>query len=333
MFVEVMKESVSRWWDRLGYSLLNSFLGALNPVFLALMVYFFFLVTPSWNNFESSEQMLRLIFQWMPVVIPAAFVSPLFPTTLAAFNMQKRVLEHQTIYFKDYFKDYGKSLLKTLLPSFVLILIYGALSFTVTFAGVFYFNLATSEPSEISFTETTTSLAQEISTNEVITGAERMNDPILLNPAQIVILALTAFILLIFFLSQFVVIAVLLYNYPKMSFIKKGEHYPEGFKLTECFRTSFKIILAEGLTVFLIFLLHFLLWILLTVTRILSIFVFIGFSGTLRVILHKKIVLKYNPPEDNRTPDEREAEFMDQINSTEAWKRMMSRIDDQKKDG
>lgn len=134
MFIKIIKNGFSRWWDKMGYAILTSIFSAINPFFLAssLFLLLAFLRPDSINLMQNLEQ----IAIYLPVII---LVTAVFPTTFAGIAVQKRLIETETIYFKQYFGDYFRGLWKFIGPSLKLTLLYAAVGFLLSFGGVFYF--------------------------------------------------------------------------------------------------------------------------------------------------------------------------------------------------
>jgi hypothetical protein len=136
MFIKIIKHGFSRWWDKMGYAVLTSFLSAINPFFLATMV--FILLGLLIEDKSVLIENIRLILMVLPPVVLATAV---FPTTFAGIAVQKQVAENETMYFKRYFPDYFKLLWKFLPKSLLLSLIYIAVGFLLSYSAIFYFSV------------------------------------------------------------------------------------------------------------------------------------------------------------------------------------------------
>ncbi len=136
MFLRVIKEAFGKWWDKLGYAFLNSILGIVNPFFVAIT---FFCIWALWlPDWQSFSPYLRQAVILLP---PLMLASPFFPTTFGVWVIEKRIVEYETIYFKQYFKDYFKAVWKWMKRSLAMMFLFLFVGFLLSFSLVFYYDL------------------------------------------------------------------------------------------------------------------------------------------------------------------------------------------------
>ena len=248
----------------MGFSVLGSFVGAINPVFLFTVAILVWMLvtqdkTPVFDNIES------IVF-WLPVQFAVVAV---FPLTTAIISVQKKVFESDIVYFKQYPKEYWNSLKSTFLRSSLLLLIYGAASFLITFAANYYVRLFT------------------------------------IPALQFGVVILLFWVYLFIIMMQYVILPIMIYN-------------PE-FSLKDTIKYAFRFVMAEGLTIFAIVLIDFIVFLFCTVSIVFTLIFYIGLSSSLRIHLHKAIVKKYTPKEDK----ENEPTSFD--SERDAWATIMSK--------
>ncbi len=266
MFIRVLKNAFSRWWDKMAYTFITSFLGAINPFYLYLLatILIWFMPENKLLFVQSAEQ----FWLFLPPII---LMTPVFPTSFAAIATQKKLLESDIMYFKQYFPEYFRSLAQTIKPSLWLSLIYGVTGFLLSYASVFYYKL-------------------------------------LPHPAlQIGAIVLMFWIYLLILLSQFVLIPLICYN-PQL-------------KIKESITLSFKMVLAQGLTILGVAAINLIIHIFLTLSRALGIFFYFGISSHLRIYMHKEIIAKYAPPA------EKEEDHYGKIDATQNWADVLKRFE------
>ena len=138
MLIHTIKTAFQRWWDKMGFSSLSSFVGALNPIFLFTVVLF------TWVLIEKDKSVVFQNFESIAFWLPIQFATvAVFPLTYAIIGVQKDVFESDVIYLKDYFKSYWKNLKAAFLRSSLLFLIFGAASFLISFAANYYLRIFT----------------------------------------------------------------------------------------------------------------------------------------------------------------------------------------------
>lgn len=133
MIFQVLKNSFSRWWDKLFQAILTSLISSINPFFILSIFILFEIGFGKVNPFENIQNLL------FPSIIFS--ISNLFPLTFAGIALQKKISENESIYLRDYFKDYFKSLKETFLDSIFLLIIYSILIFLLIFSLIFYVNI------------------------------------------------------------------------------------------------------------------------------------------------------------------------------------------------
>lgn len=139
MFLRIIKEAFVKLWDKLGYGVLNSVLGALNPIFIYLSLFTLWaLAQPDWTPILSYGRQIILFFP------PMILASPFFPTTFASAAIDKRIVEYETVYFKKYFGDYFRALWKWLGKSLAMSVIFALAGFLLSFSTLFYIELIAS---------------------------------------------------------------------------------------------------------------------------------------------------------------------------------------------
>ena len=136
MFGTILKEGFIRWWDKMGYAILTSVWGALNPFTIYFFLFVLLLV------FSQDKSVIVANLPNYLIVFPTMFlVSGFFPTSFAAVAIQKRIGDLDTIYFRNYFPDLLGALVKSLLPFLKLTAIYGIFGVLLTVSVVFYWTI------------------------------------------------------------------------------------------------------------------------------------------------------------------------------------------------
>jgi hypothetical protein len=133
LLLKIIGRSFARWWNKLGYSMLSSILGALNPFFILMILSCLWLLTGK----------LPVVMQKPSFYLTIAgllfALQGVFPTTVYAIAMQKRVNEGDIMYIKDYFPDYIDSIKKFTLPSIFLTLFYAVIAYFIMNSIFFYY--------------------------------------------------------------------------------------------------------------------------------------------------------------------------------------------------
>lgn len=136
MFARIIKEAFVKWWDKMGYNIINSILGALNPFFLFITyIVFWVLWLPQWTD---AEPFFRQFILFLP---PMALAAPFFPTTFGVWVIEKRIVEYETIYFKKYLGDYFRYMWKWMGKALGMMLLSAAIGFLLSFSFIFYFGM------------------------------------------------------------------------------------------------------------------------------------------------------------------------------------------------
>jgi len=134
----LMRRVFWSWWENLSYSLLSSFLGAINPFFL------FIVATFMWSFTADSKLMLEHPGFFIVLIGMSIAASPFFPTTLAAFSSQGKIIkEGPAGYFNFYISELKRLFLRGL--GYTLLFAFAGLilGFSVWF---YHFQLKTIAP-------------------------------------------------------------------------------------------------------------------------------------------------------------------------------------------
>lgn len=140
LFFRIMKSALAKWWDKIGYALLSSVMGALNPVLFVWVGTVVWIltgnITLAWEQFPFFAMVLGL----------SLFSQAFFPTSVAAVGVQKMIKEGEHVYFKDYFKNYFLCL-KMYTPRALLLLVLSAAAVgLLIFAALFYYRFISWAP-------------------------------------------------------------------------------------------------------------------------------------------------------------------------------------------
>lgn len=134
MFFKILKRTFWGWWDNISFSFLTSIMGATNPFFIVLLSTFRWIVA---EDFEIVIKYQNLFFVLIIVCLLSIAV---FPTTIAAYAIQRRLLKGDTekfflYYWKGLKKYFGRGMLLTLINT----IIGGLLAYSIV-----YYNTALS---------------------------------------------------------------------------------------------------------------------------------------------------------------------------------------------
>ncbi len=128
MSLTIIRRSFWSWWENISYSLLSSFLGAINPFFLIVVATFM------WSFTTDSKLMLEHPEFFIAMIGMSLAASPFFPTTLAAVSVQGKLLtEGSAGYFGFYLKELKRLFFRGLEYTLVFALAGLLLGFSVWF--------------------------------------------------------------------------------------------------------------------------------------------------------------------------------------------------------
>jgi hypothetical protein len=105
MFFSIIKRTFWSWWDNLSYAVFTSLLGAANPFYLVIIAGF------RWLFAEDMGFILQYKDAFFLVLMGSILNMQTFPTTLAAYSMQAKLIDGET---KSYFREYWGELKKLL---------------------------------------------------------------------------------------------------------------------------------------------------------------------------------------------------------------------------
>jgi hypothetical protein len=114
MFFGIIKRTFWTWWDNLSYSIFTSMLGAANPFYLVIIAGF------RWLFAEDVTLILQYKDAFFLVLMASILNMHTFPTTLAAYSMQVKLIDGETkSFFREYWgelkKMFGKGMIFTLI--------------------------------------------------------------------------------------------------------------------------------------------------------------------------------------------------------------------------
>ncbi|OHD56744.1 MAG: hypothetical protein A2014_02330 [Spirochaetes bacterium GWF1_49_6] len=114
MFFSIIKRTFWSWWDNLSYAVFTSLLGAANPFYLVIIAGF------RWLFAEDMGFILQYKDAFFLVLMGSILNMQTFPTTLAAYSMQAKLIDGETkSYFREYWgelrKVFGKGMIFTLI--------------------------------------------------------------------------------------------------------------------------------------------------------------------------------------------------------------------------
>jgi hypothetical protein len=137
MILKILKDSFISWFENIGFSIVSSILASVNPFFVLLAFIIF-------NAFYGNRAVLFQKFeaQLLTVALITA-VQAVFPTTVAAVSVQKKVVQGEVNYMSEYFPAYLKSLLETLLPSIIMSVFYFIITYLLVWSGILYSHMLT----------------------------------------------------------------------------------------------------------------------------------------------------------------------------------------------
>lgn len=141
MLGKILSRGFWSWWDHISFSILNSVLAALNPLFLALVASIMWAIGQSAEIFVEYRALFAVIFGASILGMGA------FPSTLAALSMERRMTDGETVsYFTEYWGEFRRLFLKGLPVFIIYSLAGGLLGFSLYFylfviGGLFPFNL------------------------------------------------------------------------------------------------------------------------------------------------------------------------------------------------
>ncbi|OHD55984.1 MAG: hypothetical protein A2Y33_11025 [Spirochaetes bacterium GWF1_51_8] len=129
MFFGILKRTFWSWWDNLSYSVFTSFLGAANPFYLVLIAGFRWLLAED----------VGFVFQYKDIffLIVAGSILNMqtFPTTLAAYSMQAKLIDGEV---KSFFREYWAELRKVFGKGMILTLINTVIGLILGYSILYY---------------------------------------------------------------------------------------------------------------------------------------------------------------------------------------------------
>jgi hypothetical protein len=141
MVGKIVYRSFWSWWDNLSFSLVNSFMGTLNPFTLVILSSLMWSFTGDAGLFLSNPV-------FFGVALGAALLGAAsFPTTAAAAAMQEKLIDEGTSsFFREWWDCMKQVIWRSLFVSLILAAAGGLLAFSVVFyltalAAYFPFNL------------------------------------------------------------------------------------------------------------------------------------------------------------------------------------------------
>jgi hypothetical protein len=137
MIIKILKESFITWFEKIPYSLVSAILASLNPFFLFLAFFIF-------NSFYGNRAVFFQKFeaQLLTFALLIAMQS-VFPATMAAVSVQRKVARDEVNYFSEFFPAYLRSLLETLAPSIILSAVYFIITYLLVYSGIVYSHILT----------------------------------------------------------------------------------------------------------------------------------------------------------------------------------------------
>ena len=128
-YFKILKQTFWDWWDNISYSLLTSILGSCNPFFIIILAAF------RWSFSDDFTFLLQYGKEFFVVLMTSLIIIPIFPTTIAAYSLQNKIID---LKLENFFVQFWRELKKYLGRGLLFTLINGIVGFLLSYSIIFY---------------------------------------------------------------------------------------------------------------------------------------------------------------------------------------------------